>query len=423
MAKVSFFLRSSTVKNKPTNICIRLRDSGLDVRLALSDLKCLPDEWKNGKCKIASKKMFDTDTESINTKLSKIESHVLQKYSDQNGILNYKMWLQSCLDEIFKPKVKTVYSSNLIEFIDTYLEINKNTIAKRTNYKIKVLKTMLIDYCTYNKRVPIIEFKNLDNYFKDDFEKYCLNINYKHETIYSKLKDAKAISKFAENYDIETHPHTKEWKLGVTKFKKDKPKHIYLSFEELERIKNTKLVQEDLDIARDWLIISCYTGQRVSDFLRFEKSMIVEDKNMRYIEFKQEKTGKLMQIPILKEVQKVLDKRNGEFPKKVSDVRFNQDIKIVCKHAKITELVYGSKSQVLENKTKRGVVGEYPKYKLVASHIGRRSFATNFHTLIPTADVMYMTGHSTEKQFLVYIGKTEKEMAVRTANSFAKIGF
>ncbi|WP_137905832.1 phage integrase SAM-like domain-containing protein [Chryseobacterium sp. 2VB] len=422
MAKVSFFLRS-TVKNKPSNICIRLRDKDLDVRLAVSELKCLPDEWKNGKCKIASKKMFDTDTESINTKLSKIESHVLQKYSNQNSILNYKIWLQSCLDEIFKPKVKSIYSSNLIEFIDTYLELNKSTIAVRTNYKIKVLKTMLTDYCNHNKRVPIIEFKNLDNYFKDDFEKYCLNINYKHETIYSKLRDIKVISKFASNYDIETHPHTKEWKLGLSKFKKDKPKHIYLNFEELESIKKSAQPHDYLDNARDWLMIACFTGQRVSDFLRFEKSMIVEDKDIKYIEFKQEKTGKLMQIPLLKEVQNILDKRNGEFPRKISDVKFNKYIKIVCKNAKISEIVYGLKSQVLEDKTKRGVLGDYPKYELVASHIGRRSFATNFHTLIPTADIMYMTGHSTEKQFLVYIGKTEKEMAVRTANSFAKIGF
>jgi len=422
MAKVSFILRS-TVKDKPSNICIRLRDKDLDVRLALSELKCLPDEWKNGKCKIASKKMFDTDTESINTKLSKIESHVLQRYSEQNSILNYKVWLQSCLDEIFKPKIKTVYSSNLIEFVDTYLEINKNIIAKRTNYKIKVLKTMLIDYCSYHKRVPIIEFKNLDNYFKDDFEKYCLNISYKHETIYSKLRDIKVISKFASNYDIETHPHTKDWKLGLSKFKKDKPKHIYLNFEELESIKKSIQPHDYLDNARDWLIIACFTGQRVSDFLRFDKSMIVEDKNIRYIEFKQEKTGKLMQIPILKEVQKILDKRNGEFPRKISDVKFNKYIKKVCEIAKISEVVYGLKSQVIDDKTKRGVLGDYPKYELVASHIGRRSFATNFHTLIPTADVMYMTGHSTEKQFLVYIGKTEKEMAVRTANSFAKIGF
>lgn len=422
MASVIFFLRSS-IKNKPSSIWIRFKDKDIDISLSMKELKCSVDEWKNGKCKNANKKMFDTDLEPINTKLLKIEGYVLQEYNNLNSVLDLKVWLKSCVNNILNPKEKSIYSSNIIDFIDTYLEIRQNSITKRTNYKIKVLKSMLIDFCNFNKKPPIIQFKDMDNYFKDSFEKYCLNINYKHETIYSKLKDAKAISKFAENYDIETHPHTKEWKLGVTKFVKDKPKHIYLNFEELEQIKKCKLAQEDLDIARDWLIIACFTGQRVSDFLRFEKSMIMEDKDMRYIEFKQEKTKKLMQIPILKEVQKILDKRDGEFPKKISDVRFNQDVKIVCKHAKITELVYGSKSQVLEDKTKRGVLGDYPKYKLVASHIGRRSFATNFHALLPTADVMYVTGHSTEKQFLMYIGKTEKEMAVRTANSFAKIGF
>ena len=28
--------------------------------------------------------------------------------------------------------------------------------------------------------------------------------------------------------------------------------------------------------AKDWLLIACYTGQRVSDYLRFTSSMIVE---------------------------------------------------------------------------------------------------------------------------------------------------
>lgn len=422
MASVVFFLRSS-IKNKPSSIWIRFKDKDMDISLSMKELKCSVDEWKNGKCKNANKKMFDTDLESINAKLLKIESYILQEYSNHPTVSDVKIWLRLCIDNILNPRIKSVYSSNLIDFIDTYLELRQNSITKRTNYKIKVLKSMLIDFCNFNKKPSVILFKDMDNYFKDSFEKYCLNINYKHDTIYSKLKDAKAISKFAENYDIETHPHTKEWKLGVTKFVKDKPKHIYLSLIELERIKNCKVIQDDLDIARDWLIIACFTGQRVSDFLRFEKSMIVEYQGAQYIEFKQEKTKKLMQIPILKEVQKILDKRNGDFPKKISDVRLNQDIKIVCKYAKITELVYGSKSQVLEDNTKRGVIGDYPKYKLVASHIGRRSFATNFYTLIPTADIMYMTGHTTEKQFLMYIGKTEREMAVRTANSFAKIGF
>lgn len=423
MASVSFFIRGK-VADKESTIWAKFRDKTIDIRVPISELTCKPKEWKDGKCKQATKKMFSTDLESINTKLSKIESYILQEYNSLNSVLDLKVWLKACINNVLHPKEKSAYSSNIIDFIDTYLDINKNTIAIRTNYKIKVLKSMLIDFCDKNKKPHIIEFKDLDNYFKDSFERFCLNTNYKHDTIYSKLKDVKVISKFAENYHIETHPHTKDWKLGVTKFKKDKPKHIYLTFDELEKIKNSTQPHDYLDNARDWLIISCFTGQRVSDFLRFEKSMIVEDsEGQKYIEFTQEKTRKLMQIPLLKEVQKILDKREGEFPRKISDVKFNKYIKKVCEHAEINEMIYGIKSQVLENKIKRGVLDYYPKYDLVASHIGRRSFASNFYTIIPTADIMYVTGHSTEQQFLVYINKTEVEKAKSTAKIFNNLGY
>lgn len=421
MASVGFFLRGN-IKDKPLSIWVRFKDKNIDISLSMKELKCPLEEWKNGKCKNGNKKMFDSDLESINTKLSKIESYILQDYNNLNSTIDHKTWLRICIDSVLNPKEKSSYSSNIIEFIDTYLELKKNAFSERTIKKIRVLKNTLIDFCTFNQKPPMILFKDLDNYFKDRFEQYCLGIDYKISTINGKLKDAKAIANFAENYNIEIHPHIKDWKLGLSKYKSEKPKKIYLNFDELNSIKNIELLQEDLDIARDWLIIACFTGQRVSDFLRFEKSMISEDGNVRFIVFQQEKTRKLMQIPILKEVEEILNKRKGEFPPKISDITLNQDIKIVCKYAKISEKVKGSLSIVQENGKRRGVIDDYPKYKLVTSHIGRRSFATNFHTLVPTPDIMYVTGHSTEKIFLEYIGKTENEIAKRTANSFTRIG-
>ena len=49
---------------------------------------------------------------------------------------------------------------------------------------------------------------------------------------------------------------------------------VILSLDELEQIKNTKFVNENHEIARDWLIIGCFTGQRVSDLLRMNTSFI-----------------------------------------------------------------------------------------------------------------------------------------------------
>ena len=66
----------------------------------------------------------------------------------------------------------------------------------------------------------------------------------------------------------------------------------------------------------------------------------------------------------------------------------------------------------------RKVVGVYPKYELVTSHIGRRSFATNFYGTIPTTYLIYITGHSSEAMFLNYIGKSNKDLAMEISNYF-----
>lgn len=55
--------------------------------------------------------------------------------------------------------------------------------------------------------------------------------------------------------------------------------------------------------------------------------------------------------------------------------------------------------------------GEFPKYQLVSTHICRRSFATNHYGKLPTPVIMAVTGHTTEKMFLNYIGKTAKDNA------------
>ena len=51
---------------------------------------------------------------------------------------------------------------------------------------------------------------------------------------------------------------------------------VYLDFDELKQVKNMPIVgNENLKHARDWFIIGCYTGQRISDLMRMNKKMIV----------------------------------------------------------------------------------------------------------------------------------------------------
>jgi integrase len=149
--------------------------------------------------------------------------------------------------------------------------------------------------------------------------------------------------------------------------------------------------------------------------MRFKKEQIRFEGDVPLIEFTQVKTDKIMAIPLSKKVRAILEKRNGEFPRQISDQRYNEYIKEVCKIAGLDEVIKGSKQDTI---TKRKVKGSFPKYELVTSHIGRRSFATNNYGRIPTPLLMNVTGHTTEGMFLEYIGKTQTDKSIHLAQYF-----
>ena len=71
-----------------------------------------------------------------------------------------------------------------------------------------------------------------------------------------------------------------------------------------------------------------------------------------------------------------------------------------------------------EDGRKRTEKGKFEKWELVSSHIGRRSYATNNFDKIPLRLVMNVTGHTTEKMFLNYVGKSNKDIALELTKYF-----
>ena len=105
----------------------------------------------------------------------------------------------------------------------------------------------------------------------------------------------------------------------------------------------------------------------------------------------------------------VIEILENEFPKKVSQVVFNKQIKRLCRMAAIDELVSGFKNNP---KTRRKEILKAPKYEFVTSHIMRRSFASNYYGKIETPLLMNITGHSKESTFLTYIGTHQNKDAL-----------
>tara|TARA_B100000787_G_scaffold92109_1_gene68011 strand:- start:311 stop:790 length:480 start_codon:yes stop_codon:yes gene_type:complete len=126
-----------------------------------------------------------------------------------------------------------------------------------------------------------------------------------------------------------------------------------------------------------------------------------------YIDIVQQKTKKAVTIGVADPL--VIELLENEFPRKVSQVAFNKQIKVICKIAGISEVVCGFKNNP---KTRRKEVVTVLKYEFVTSHIMRRSFASNYYGKIETPLLINITGHSKESTFLTYIGTHQNKDAL-----------
>jgi integrase len=353
----------------------------------------------------------------INSELNKIENHILKAFNKEDIETIDKVWLNNQIELYYNPPKKSRrLPLNLLPYFDFYLTERKNELAEQTLKNYKVVKKLLEKFeSSINKNIKIID---VDSIFKTSFEVFCIDKGYSTNTIARAIHTVKGVCKHAKYNGIEISSQ-----LERIKIKEVKTEKIYLTFEELETIEKLtkKNLNESLINVRDWLIISSYTGQRLSDFMRFSKKQIRVEKGKHLIEFTQKKTGKIMTVPLHPKVIEILKKRKGEFPRSISSQKYNEYIKQVCAEAGINEKLKGSKLIKVEKDEKfpyRKQVGTYHKWELITSHIGRRSFATNFYGQIPTSFLIYVTGHKTEQMFLNYIGKSNKDLAMEITNYF-----
>ncbi len=431
MASINYLYRS-TKENAPLTLRLLFREDGNDNVLGVNSKytiysreELIENPKLSGKAywnKIHNlKRLKDIDSSNkqneVNNELKRIENYVLIAFEKINPINANKEWLQSVIDEYHNPNLNSEIPNTLIDFIDYFLKIktdktNDDFIKHSTALKYKTLRNKIIKRQKDFSKSDIL-LSDINDNFREKYS--AIFSDYHINTTNKELSQIKTICNFALSKKKVINDEVWRWKL-----KTEETSFIYLTSNEIKAIAEKEELAESLDNARDWLLISCYTGQRVSDFMRFDKSMIRTEKNKRgkkiyLVEFTQRKTDTTIAVPLHKKVLEILDKRNGDFPRPISSQKYNDYIKEVCQEAKINERVKGSK---LNSETIRKEDGIYEKWELVSSHIGRRSFASNNFGKIPTRLLMSATGHSKEDMFLKYIGKSQTEQAKELADYF-----
>jgi integrase len=403
-------------ESNPATVYVRFRDGRrIDLKMR-TGLLVNPKQWtaKPGIPGTVKMNLRDAATKreanELIRQIKEIETNILSRY---NATADKSAINSGWLAEYLNPAAPTPEGyegppSELVQYFDYYTRVKKYELRKFSLVKLRVVKNLLARMQV--NEGSIFKIMDVNEDFKQRFLRFSLASNYATNTTARNWTFIKTICYHAEYSGIPISPQLRK----VPNLKKERTDKTFLTPDELKAIESADMPHDYLENARDWLLISCETGQRVSDFLRFTKDMIRIEDGKHLIEFTQTKTGKIMTVPLSKRVRAILKKRRGEFPRRISDQRYNEYIKEVTQLAGITKPTKGS----IQDKTFRKVAGTYPKWQLVTSHIGRRSFASNNYGRIPTALLIGATGHATEQMFLEYIGKSDSQKALALADYF-----
>lgn len=174
---------------------------------------------------------------------------------------------------------------------------------------------------------------------------------------------------------------------SILTVKNVKSSNTWLTEEELSRLISYDPANELERSVRNQFIIGSYTGCRHSDFMKLDKTNIVNN----CIVYVSQKTNTQACIPLKPIVMDYLSTDLKEY----SDVTFNRTIRGICQKCGITE-------QIKLFQAGKEEIGE--KWEFISSHTARRSFATNLYLLgLDIFTISKMMGHSSVEMTTRYI--------------------
>ncbi|KGN92470.1 site-specific integrase [Porphyromonas canoris] len=187
------------------------------------------------------------------------------------------------------------------------------------------------------------------------------------------------------------------------KLKSTQKKIIFLTWDELTKLREFEIPanKQALERVRDVFLFQCFTGLRYSDVFNLRRS----DVKGEHIEVTTVKTSDSLIIELNNHSKAILDKykdvafEDDKVLPVITNQKMNDYLKELAELAGIDEPVrqtYYRGNERIDEVT--------PKYALLGTHAGRRTFICNALALgIPPQVVMKWTGHSDYKAMKPYI--------------------
>ena len=365
MIKYVFELRKDKVTQDglmPIRILFRI---GSCVIKRNTGLNCKPEDWQNSRVKANTKKEKYYGYDSINEKLSEIESKIqdISLFFRASKIKPTKELFLEKYDYEEKVVITTEYE--IFKCFEEYIEKGKLTKTPNTIKGQITVKNYLELFCK-EKNISL-SFDEVNNDFFDSLRDYSYEVKKMKQNYFAKV--IKVLKSFL-NWAIEKGYNTNR---EFEKFKA--AEHdidiVFLTFEELMNLYNYQFESDRLSQARDFYCMGCFTGLRFSDLSKLHLANISEDHIVLSI---QKTKTQNHAIKLNKYAKAILEKYKGTIYEPlpiISSQKFNEYIKECCELVEINQLFtihwfVGNKKKSLTQ----------PKYKFITSHTARKTFIT-----------------------------------------------
>lgn len=316
----------------------------------------------------------------------------------KNGIVPTPGQLRDKLNAIYRNV--PVEEKSLLSYLESFVEENPKNFAQNTLKQYKTLYRHLREFAQatrYN-----LNFDTVNGNFDESFFNYLTN----KENPLSPSSVNKVYGIFKAFLTYATRKGYNSNMLYQTfQHKRKKTLQIALTKNELQRLESLEL-SGTLELYKDLFVFSCETAMEFSAVAKLKpidiKEKVFEGLNagakIKYAEYYRSKTSGKVTPPLSEKALSLIEKysdpeRDTCFPKLNNQV-YNRSLKEIGKQAGITESI-----EVISYTGANKEVIVRPKYELITSHTGRRTFVTLFIESGGTNEACRVyTGHSSNKQ-------------------------
>ena len=384
------------------NIPIRMRITFSGKRIEIfTGIRIDRKKWDSSKFRVKPNTFnkLKQSAADINAKLSEYENeiqNIFKKYELEDQIPTIED-VKFCFNAAFNSGQVVTKAKGFFDYFDEFTTEN----GRVKNWTV----------ATYEKfssvRKHLYEFKSKLSFTFLDEKGLTLYLEYlrdelkmRNSTIEKQISFLKWFLKWAK---AKGYNQNLSYEAFYPKFKATQKKIIFLTQTEMKTLELYEIPEgkQYLERVRDVFIFLCYSGIRYSDALNLKRSDIKQD----YFEITTVKTGDSLKIELNKNSKKILDKyqdipfEHDRVLPIISNQKMNDYIKELAKLAEINEPI-----RLTHYKGNNRIDEVVPKYDLLGTHAGRRTFICTALSLgIPVNVVMKWTGHADYKSMKPYI--------------------